>query len=144
MIRYVPSCISSTEQISPSSRRGVVAVLVYPFVLVLVLEYISVMAEPAAECSSVFEAEHHHHGKMWCVLATYSPTLWTRSLHGLMSSSTTIRIHGLKKNQAISTDVNWYSSSFNMTKRRCDYEDCEALHQLKDSPVRDTRSQTPP
>ncbi len=50
------------------------------------------------------------------------------------------RIHGLKKNQAISTD----RSSFNMTKRRCDYEDCAALHQLKDSPVRGTRSQTPP
>ena len=87
MTRYIPGCISSTKQISLSSRHGLVAVLVYRFIFLPVLEYTSVKAESATECSSVFEAKHHCHGKMWWVLATYLPTPWTRSLCGLISST---------------------------------------------------------
>ena len=75
VIGYIPGYIFSTKQISLSCCHSVVAVLEYPFIYLPVLEYTFVMAEPAAECSSVFEVKHHHHGRMRCVLATYLPTL---------------------------------------------------------------------
>jgi hypothetical protein len=90
--RNTPGCISSTEHTSPLSCRGCVAVFVYLFDFLTVLEYTSVVSDPQAVCRSVLSV-----GFLaplpWVYLvrlthvlthAVDSETAWANVLHGLL------------------------------------------------------------
>ena len=85
--RNTPGCIPSTEHTLPLSCRGRVAIFVYLFDFLTVLEYTSVVSDPRAVCRSVLDSWHHHHGCIRCVSPMYSPTLWTWRRLGQMSST---------------------------------------------------------